>query len=74
VLGQEQDRSDRFARRGFAMGLNICRDLGIDCSFQSTETTADKIMREFIDHASSAHKMEVLSAEVILKVQRSIKK
>jgi len=46
----------------------------MDCSFQSTETTANKIMREFIDHAASAHKMEVLSAEVILKVQRSIKK
>ena len=56
------------------MGLNICRDLGMDCSFQATGTTDNKIMKEFIDHAASAHKMEVLSADIILKVQNAIKK
>jgi predicted small metal-binding protein len=30
-------------------------------------------MKEFIDHAASAHKMEVLSAGVIFKVQNAIK-
>lgn len=56
------------------VGLNICRDLGMDCSFQASGTTDNKIMKEFIDHAASAHKMEVLSAEVILKVQNAIKR
>ena len=31
-------------------------------------------MKEFIDHAASVHRMEVLSADVILKVQNAIKK
>ena len=56
------------------MGLDICRDLGLDCSFQAEGTTDNKIMKEFIDHAASAHKMEVLSAEVLLKVQNAIKR
>jgi predicted small metal-binding protein len=56
------------------MTLQLCRDLGLDCSFQATGTSDNKIMREFIDHAASAHKMDVLSAEVIFKVQKSIKK
>jgi predicted small metal-binding protein len=52
----------------------ICRDLGMECLFQATGTTDNEIMREFIDHAASAHKMEVLSADVIFKVQNAIKK
>ncbi len=56
------------------MASNICRDLGMECSFQATGTTDTEIMREFIHHAASAHKMEVLSADVIFKVQNAIKK
>jgi len=56
------------------MTSNICRDLGMECSFQDTGTTDNKIMREFIDHAASVHKMEVLSADIIFKVQNAIKK
>ena len=60
--------------RGLPVGLKICKDLGMDCSFQASGTTDSKIMKEFIDHAASAHKMEVLSAEIIFKVQNAIKK
>jgi len=56
------------------MTLYICRDLGMECSFQAKGTTGNEIMREFIDHAASAHKMEVLSADVIFRVQKAIKK
>ena len=59
---------------GLSMTLHICRDLGMECLFQATGTTDNEIMREFIDHAASAHKMEVLSADVIFKVQNAIKK
>jgi predicted small metal-binding protein len=59
---------------GMPMTLYICRDLGMDCSYQATGMADNEIMREFIDHAASAHKMEVLSADVILKVQNAIKK
>ena len=46
----------------------------MDCSFQAAGTTDTGIMKEFIDHAASAYKMEVLSAEIIFKVQNGMKK
>jgi len=51
-----------------------CRDLGMDCSFETTGTTEREILRKFIDHAESAHDMPVLTADVILRVQKAIKK
>jgi predicted small metal-binding protein len=51
-----------------------CSDIGIDCPFEAQATTAHEIMRKFIDHAESDHKMQVLSADVIFKVQNAIKK
>jgi predicted small metal-binding protein len=52
----------------------ICRDVGMDCSFEATGTTEREIMRQFIDHAETAHKMQVLPADIIYRVQKSIKK
>jgi predicted small metal-binding protein len=51
-----------------------CRDLGMDCSFETTGTTDGEIVKKFIDHAQSAHNMPVLTAEVLLKVQKALKK
>ena len=51
-----------------------CRDLGMDCSFETTGSTECEIMKKFIDHARSAHNMPVLSADIMLKVQKAIKK
>jgi Predicted small metal-binding protein len=51
-----------------------CRDLGMDCSFETTGTTESEIMKKFIDHAQSAHNMPVLTADVIFKVKTAIKK
>jgi predicted small metal-binding protein len=51
-----------------------CRDLGMDCSFKTTGTTDREILKKFIDHAQSAHNMPVLTADVILKVQKVLKK
>jgi predicted small metal-binding protein len=56
------------------MGTLHCRDLGIDCSFVATGTTEQEIMRCFIDHAESAHRISVLSADVLYRVQQAIKK
>jgi predicted small metal-binding protein len=56
------------------MGSLTCKDLGIDCSFTTTGTTEQEIMRQFIAHAESAHKMSVLSADVLYRVQRAIRK
>jgi len=46
----------------------------MDCSFETTGTTDSEILKKFIDHAQSAHNMPVLSADVILKVQKVLKK
>ena len=51
-----------------------CRDIGMDCSFETTGTTNGEIMRKFIDHAQSAHNMPVLTADIILKVKTVLKK
>ena len=52
----------------------ICKDVGMDCSFEVTGTTEREIIRQFINHAESAHKMLVLPADVIYQIQKSIKK
>jgi predicted small metal-binding protein len=51
-----------------------CRDLGMDCSFETTGTTEREIIKKFIEHAESAHNMPVLTADVIFRVKKSIKK
>ncbi len=56
------------------MASFMCKDLGMDCSFEAKGTDNREIMRQFIDHAESEHKMSVLAADVIYKVQQSIKK
>jgi predicted small metal-binding protein len=56
------------------MAFCICKDLGIDCSFEATGTTDNEVMRKFIDHAESSHNMNLLTADVIYRVQKAIKK
>ena len=60
--------------RRLPMAFCICKDLGIDCSFEATGTTDNEIMRKFIDHAGPAHNMDLLTADVIYRVQKVIKK
>jgi predicted small metal-binding protein len=52
----------------------MCKDIGMDCPFDAKGTTNHELMRKFIDHAESAHKMHVLPADIIFKVQNAIKK
>jgi predicted small metal-binding protein len=68
------DNSQREITEGLNMVSFTCRDLGMDCSFETTGTTNNEIMKKFIDHAESAHNMPVLTADVILKVKKAIKK
>ena len=51
-----------------------CRDIGMDCSFEAYGSTKTELMRKFIDHAESAHNMQVLSADIILNMHNAIKK
>jgi predicted small metal-binding protein len=68
------DNSQREITEGLNMVSFTCRDLGMDCSFETTGTTNNEIMKKFIDHAESAHNMPVLTADVLLKVKKAIKK
>jgi len=51
-----------------------CKDIGMECSHVSSGTTNQELMRNFIAHAGSTHKIHVLPAEVIYRVQKAIKK
>jgi predicted small metal-binding protein len=46
----------------------------MDCPFEAEGTTNHELMRKFIDHAESAHKMQVLPADIIFKVQKAMRK
>jgi predicted small metal-binding protein len=56
------------------MASFMCKDIGIDCPFEAHGATDNELMRKFIDHAEPAHKMHVLSADVIFKVRNAIRK
>jgi predicted small metal-binding protein len=68
------NNSQNEREKGLRMASFTCRDLGMDCSFETSGTTDREIMKNFIDHAESAHNMPVLTAEVILRVIKTIKR
>ena len=51
-----------------------CKDIGINNTFETRAATDQEPMKKYIDHAESAHHMQVLSADVIFKLQKAIKK
>jgi predicted small metal-binding protein len=51
-----------------------CKDVGIECTYELNGSDEREIMKQFIDHAESEHKMSVLSADVIYRVQKAIRK
>ena len=51
-----------------------CKNIGINCSYEINGSTSRELMKKFIDHAENTHDLQILSAEVIFKVQNAIKK
>jgi predicted small metal-binding protein len=51
-----------------------CRDIGMDCSFESEGLTESGVLREFIHHADSSHNLDVLPADLLFKIKGAIKK
>ena len=66
----EQNRNED----GLTMASFNCKDLGMDGSFEVAGVTEQEIMRKFIAYAETELKMPVLSADVIYRVQKAIKK
>jgi len=73
-IQKEQVKPEHIRKSNVHQGVHLCRDLGMDCSFETTGRTHTEIMREFIDHARSAHHMEVLTADVLYRVHMAIQK
>jgi predicted small metal-binding protein len=46
----------------------------MDCSFETTGTTDNESVKKFIEHAKTAHNMPFLTADMLLKVKKAIKK
>ena len=52
----------------------ICKELGMDCSFEATGTTYPEVMREFINHAGTVHHMDVLTADILYRIKNAVTK
>ena len=51
-----------------------CRDLAMDCSFKAKGTTEREIIRQIIEHIESAYNIPVLTADVLFRIKKGIKK
>ncbi len=51
-----------------------CRDIGMDCGFETSSNERDSLMTNIGNHAREAHNMETIPKEVLEKVQGAIKK
>jgi predicted small metal-binding protein len=70
----ERTGAGRTAGKSLPMTLCICKDLGMDCSFEANGTTRTEVMKKFIEHAESEHRMNVLTADILYRVQKIIQK
>ena len=51
-----------------------CKDTGMICGFEATAKTEDELMKKIAEHASKAHNMKTIPADVMSKVKKAIKK
>ena len=51
-----------------------CKDIGMSCGFEATAKTEDELMKKIAEHASKAHNMKTIPADVMSKVKKAIKK
>jgi predicted small metal-binding protein len=51
-----------------------CRDLGMDCSFEAKGATEREIISQLIKHIESGHEIPVLTADILFRMKKGIKK
>jgi predicted small metal-binding protein len=51
-----------------------CKDIGMDCKFQTTAPTEADLMKKIADHAKSAHKIDPVPSDLMAKIKKAIKK
>jgi predicted small metal-binding protein len=51
-----------------------CKNIGMDCDFETKAKSIDEIMPKIKEHAESAHKITTIDDELKNKITASIKK
>jgi predicted small metal-binding protein len=51
-----------------------CKDIGMDCKFQTTAPTEADLMKKIADHAKSAHKIDPVPPDLMAKIKKAVKK
>jgi len=52
----------------------VCKDIGMDCKFETTAPAEAELMKKIAEHAKSAHKLDPIPPDVMAKVKAAIKK
>ena len=50
-----------------------CKDIGMDCKFQTTAPTEADLMKKIADHAKSAHKIDPVPPDLMAKIKKLLK-
>jgi len=50
-----------------------CRDVGMDCNFETHAETEEEILKKAVEHAQTVHKMKEIPKEVVDKVRAAIR-
>ena len=50
-----------------------CRDLGIDCAFETTGADLEDVIRHCAEHATQDHGMKSFSRELYLKMRSHLR-
>lgn len=50
-----------------------CKDIGMACEFKTTAQTEAELMKKIAEHAKSAHKIETVPADLMVKIKKTIK-
>ncbi len=51
-----------------------CKDIGMDCKFQTSAPTEAELMKKITEHAKSVHKIDPVPADLMTKIKKTIKK
>jgi predicted small metal-binding protein len=50
-----------------------CKDIGMDCTFETKAKSNDELIKQIKDHALKVHKIKDVSPELMTKISGAIK-
>jgi len=56
------------------MASSVCKDIGMDCKFQTSAPTEAELMKKIAEHAKSVHKIDPVPPDLMAKIRKAIKK